>query len=238
MTPLRPESDKSTIACDYEDTWSPSTNAYRFTCTVRNLPSDPSKTTFEPDQRNRRVKKLLIDDDNLEKLPANIGSNFPDLEEFVVKNSKLKILTSEDLKNMPNLKELDLSHNLLTAVSIGLFQNNPAIEKINLENNKIHSANTRAFDGLRKLISVNLKHNGCVDELFEYQTISQIGRNLKENCGVCMKIEKELAACRQQRTTVKSPMVVESLKNENEKLRSLLKVSFGNYFKFFVVFFY
>lgn len=195
---------------------------------MRNISKDPRKQVFQPDQRNRRVKRLLIDDEDVEKLPTNIGRNFPDLEEIVVQNSKLKSVTPDIFKEMPKLKELDLSNNMLTNIPAGTFRHLPSVEKINLENNKIYNINPKVFEGLRKLISINLRRNGCIDDVFEYQTISLIGQKLEENCTPCMKAERELATCRTQGGSVnnKSPKVVESLRKENEKLRLLLKVRF------------
>ena len=98
-------------------------------------------------------------------IPRGIGTYLTELNNFMIKNSSLKEVTSENLKEFPNLIHLHLSFNHIKILEHDVFQHNSKLSKIYLNDNQIFAIESGAFDRFKtsgsKLTTLWLYGNNC-----------------------------------------------------------------------------
>lgn len=104
------------------------------------------------------VHQLDIGNCQSDSLDDRIPAQFPSLQIYVISNSQIEYLSSEDL-NFNNLVTFDASHNKLKNISGTLFVNTPNIAEIDLSFNDISMVENGAFIGLSALRLVQLESN-------------------------------------------------------------------------------
>jgi hypothetical protein len=107
------------------------------------------------------LRGFKADGKTINYLPKGIGKCCTEMEVLVIKASKLKDITSDNLRDFPNLVHLDLSYNEIRILERDLFQNNSKLVNIHLNNNKIFVIFPTVFDGQKGLKKLYLKNNAC-----------------------------------------------------------------------------
>lgn len=280
--------------------WSSNANSFVYTCTVKNQPIYTTDVVFQEKPENKRVKRVALNDKQIQQLPRDIGKSFPGITELTAGSSSLKSLNPGSFQEMPFLKHLDLSYNELTKIPSGtfddlsslqtlnlkrnqidnfnvpkiptlrelslegnnlkylspktfsnlpqlsnldlannqlptidesVFKSNPKLREVSLASNKIQSMSSQVFEGLNELQSIDLTKNDCIDSMFAHDTIQLMQQELEEKCSSCGNLKVQLANCKRDKedSWKSAPKKFESLRKENEKLRSLLKVNLKSF---------
>ncbi|XP_070504775.1 toll-like receptor 6 [Chironomus tepperi] len=122
---------------------------------------DKNVTIFTSDKIDKSaIISFNAEHKDIHYFPRGIDENFPNLQNLVIKNSKLKEVTSNDLKVFRNLQYLDLSHNEIQVLGPKLFNNGYTILQIILNDNKIQFIHATAFQP-RSLQHLDMKNNSC-----------------------------------------------------------------------------
>jgi Leucine-rich repeat (LRR) protein len=143
--------DPTTLFCEFANSLSAFTNSQEFTCTVKNQKIDSLDFKFEKRPENKRVKRVVLNDDAIKFLPQDIGESFPNMAELKTENSSLMAINSLDFKDMPRLKYLDLSNNELSSIIPETFDNLPSLENLSLKRNNLKHFATPKISQLKVL---------------------------------------------------------------------------------------
>lgn len=143
--------NSTTLFCEFVDTISSFTNSQVFTCVVKNQKIESSDFKFENRLENKRVKRVVLNDDTIKFLPQNIGESFPNIAELKAESSSLMSINSLDLKDMPQLKYLDLSNNELSSITLETFDSLPSLENLDLKRNNLNFFATPKIPQLKVL---------------------------------------------------------------------------------------
>ncbi|KAJ2952069.1 hypothetical protein O0L34_g4333 [Tuta absoluta] len=100
----------------------------------------------------------------LQTYPAK---EFPQLQELVVTNTNLTIITSKDFENFPTMKRLVLKQNSIVRLSPGAFSKLHNLEKLDLSHNKLENLPKERLQGLYTTRLLNISHN-TIRELEEF----------------------------------------------------------------------
>lgn len=143
-------------------------------------------------QKNMKLKKLLLNDNNLEQFNESFVKHLRDLELIDLSenqdikispnsfqnNTKLKELRLSGIRlekieeklfeKLVNLEVIDLSTNFLTNVPKTLFQNNLKLKEIYLSGNQIKDLDKDIFKNLQDLEKVKLNSNSLTEIDPEY----------------------------------------------------------------------
>ncbi|XP_050343816.1 leucine-rich repeat and fibronectin type-III domain-containing protein 5-like [Nymphalis io] len=136
---------------------------------VRHIPSNSmSEMTFPG------VIVLNISSNSIKQLLETYPiQQFPHLEELVVTNTNLSIITSKDFENFNSLRKLVLTHNLITLISPSAFLNLHKLETLDLSKNKLENIPTERLQGLYSAKLINISRN-TIRELQDFASDLQI----------------------------------------------------------------
>lgn len=136
--------------------------------------------------------------DTTDYIPVGIGRKLPELKEFMVNNSKLKLLKRSNFKDMPNLSELTVSKNGLQAcpgdilfdlpnlskfdaadnklktLEGYMFQNNPLLRKVNLAANELEFLPEELFNNNKLLEEISFQNNKLATILTDFRNFEDI----------------------------------------------------------------
>lgn len=101
-------------------------------------------------------------DNNLERLPKDIGKFFPNLVFFGWQRGSLKNISANDLKPFPNLSLLSFSHNQLESLESDLFEHTKALKWIWFTSNFIEHVGQGSLHGLNGLVFAEFSNNKCI----------------------------------------------------------------------------
>lgn len=165
----------------FPDTW------YTCVCSGAITTADNQNLNFAGahvgSRTNANVTGVRFVDSQLDSLPANLFTSFPNLETVEANNVGLKTLNVGSLNNCPRLQDLRLGNNSLTRLDNGVlapcdrlvdlilasnnieqigdsfFNQAPRLQRINLSRNQIRHISTTWFRGIDNLARVDLSFN-------------------------------------------------------------------------------
>ncbi|CAG4993621.1 unnamed protein product [Parnassius apollo] len=100
-------------------------------------------------------------------LPTYPLKQFPLLEELIVTNTNLTIITSKDFENFPSLKKLILMQNNIIRLSPGAFSKQHVLDILDLSQNKLENIPRERLQGLYSVRILNISQN-ILKELEEF----------------------------------------------------------------------
>lgn len=161
-----------------------------YKCKVRNLDIQLSNESVsdvigshKENKTKQNVQILIIENQVCHYLPSDINLHFPEVYHFDIRNSGLKVVTSEQMKMFPKLKHLYIRNNPIIIIPEQLFIHNPLLEFINLNHNKIKVVGSRVFEPLGKLISLSIEGNVCIDDFaLEEDTLKKLITDVYRKC--------------------------------------------------------
>ncbi|KAM6422645.1 leucine-rich repeat-containing protein 38 isoform 1-T1 [Liasis olivaceus] len=121
-------------------------------CRGRGLPHLP--TPFPLD-----VRKLLIANNNIQKIPEDFFVFHSDLVYLDFRNNSITTLEDGTFGSSSKLVYLDLSYNNLTQLGAGIFRSAERLIKLHLGNNHLVAVDEAAFESLDQLQVLELNHN-------------------------------------------------------------------------------
>lgn len=92
-----------------------------------------------------QLEYLILNDNELLVIPANVFTEATKLERFEVPNNRISTIEDFAFNDSPNLKHIQLSNNSLTTIKRNTFAGAPKIKTLRLENNLIASIEDGAF---------------------------------------------------------------------------------------------
>ncbi|KAL7015186.1 hypothetical protein ACKWTF_016329 [Chironomus riparius] len=112
-------------------------------------------------QKNDKTKyeTLFINEANVEFLPINIATTFPDIKVLKVIGSSLKSIEKSNFEGLEKVVEVNLEKNLISNLPANVFEPLKNIKKINLNSNKISSFPSNIFASNTKLMSITAVGN-------------------------------------------------------------------------------
>ncbi|XP_061457887.1 leucine-rich repeat-containing protein 38 [Rhineura floridana] len=105
------------------------------------------------------VRKLLIGDNNIQVIPADLFIFYSDLVYVDFRNNSIVTLEDGTFSSSSKLVYLDLSYNNLTQLDAGIFKSAPKLIKLSLGNNKLAEVDEGAFESLEQLQVLELNDN-------------------------------------------------------------------------------
>ncbi|KAG4067537.1 hypothetical protein HA402_005309 [Bradysia odoriphaga] len=105
------------------------------------------------------LKDILIRNDILETLPANIFQNNKKLEFIMFANNKLTEIHSDTFKELQNLYGLSMDDNQIGMLPSNIFRDNKKLHNLYLSNNKLKEIDVDTFKELGDLTNIYLSSN-------------------------------------------------------------------------------
>ncbi|CAM1324330.1 Uncharacterised protein g8646 [Pycnogonum litorale] len=107
------------------------------------------------------LEYLNIADNPIVRLREDLNADvkLSSMNELLLFNTNLSILTSHDFKNFPKITKLKLSHNSVSRVSPGAFNSLRVLQALDLADNKLDILPSERLSGLSNLVSLNLSMN-------------------------------------------------------------------------------
>ena len=189
-----------------------------YSCTVTKLKNEDNNKiitvtngTHTLNKNDNDVKGIWLNGAGIEYFPSGLGLLFH-LTAFVVQNTQMVSLSSENFIGMKNLeylgfydtklsfvpsnafskltklKMITLSQNQIEELPFNVFANNLNLESIRLNGNKIKFLGSGIFDVLTKLNYVGLRDNLCLSK--DYNGTAEI-MQLKNDIEINCKIQNE-----------------------------------------------
>lgn len=119
----------------------------------------------------------------LEYLPSGIEKFFPNLQEIVINETGLKVLSQNNLKRFPKLKTLVVRENQLEQLDTNVFEFNDGIEEIDLSGNKLNNLPANSFRVLKNLKKLDLTNNVCVNDTAQNpRELRKLKTKLSDSC--------------------------------------------------------
>ncbi len=109
-----------------------------------------------------KLKFFLINDNDIEQIPADTFYDLKNLELIDICRNRLKRMEPTWLANMPKLRIFKARTNQFQQIPAGMFENNRQLEEILFDENEI-SKNAVDFTALDKLKLVAVLQNKCID---------------------------------------------------------------------------
>ncbi|XP_066927307.1 protein slit-like [Clytia hemisphaerica] len=130
-----------------------------------------------------KLERLILAQNSLVKLPANISLFIPSITILTVRDNNISIIKQKDFEgyqsikylyiqrngienlepnvfhNLPNLVDLYLTGNRLKTLKNGTLDNLKTLAVLNLDNNEITTIENGAFSGIPKLNKIYLRYN-------------------------------------------------------------------------------
>lgn len=117
------------------------------------------------DERNNNdvVSLAAIQTRNIDLMPNNIGSFFPNIEAVEFMDGSTSSISAENLQQFPNLRSLNLYGLNLISLSSDLFTYNPDLEWLDVQVNQIELVGLNLLDNLPKLTTARFSRNVCIN---------------------------------------------------------------------------
>jgi Leucine-rich repeat (LRR) protein len=109
-----------------------------------------------------RLKFFLINDNEIEEIPADTFLDLKNLELIDICRNKIKRLDSSWLTTMPKLRVFKARTNKFQLIPANMFRNNPQLEEILFDYNEIARSEVD-FMTMKNLKLVAMLQNKCVD---------------------------------------------------------------------------
>lgn len=109
------------------------------------------------------VSKIVLDDNEIDKIDENSFDDLTDLSLLYLDNNKIADLPLKLFEKLENLDTLYLNGNQLTKLDANLFKNNKKIALLHINENKLQTLPQGIFDGLTQMRQLWLKSNEIVD---------------------------------------------------------------------------
>lgn len=135
------------------------------------------------DNENKDVAHLYLQDQNVNRIPTNLGEIFPNLEAISWYNSKLTYLSADDLKPFPSLTFFGAWMNQLTTLEDGLFRFTRNLGYIDFDNNLLENVSYDLLDGLENLEAADFSSNTCIDFYADTpESIEELKTKIMQGC--------------------------------------------------------
>lgn len=141
-----------------------------------------------PGKGNADVRGLIISSQELQLVPVNIESYFPDLKVLNLPINSLSTVTNKHLISFPNLEFLALFGNQITTLDSDLFRGLNSLRFVNLGRNRIKHVGLDVY--LPPKAEIYMYSNVCVDQdaVTELE-VSYLRQSLLVNCPPEPRIE-------------------------------------------------
>lgn len=112
------------------------------------------------------MKGLQILDADLSTslLPRNVGSFFPNLIAYYVRESKVTHVTRDDFADLPNLIQINLLNNNIQVIAGDFLQGHPNLKSFDLDDNPLRHIGYNVFDNLHYLEDLHLFATTCFND--------------------------------------------------------------------------
>jgi hypothetical protein len=139
----------------------------RYTCTLDEIDYDFSTPFYfirvvgnhDTGRSNNDVRNLRIRDSEINRIPANIFSVFPNIEGLEITNCGAINFIPPDFFFADRLREVRIANNRMGRLFVSPFISATAIEHLVLENNEIADLGPNPFVGLSRLHTLSLANN-------------------------------------------------------------------------------
>lgn len=105
---------------------------------------------------NDDVQCILIANQEMDSMPRNISSFFPNILSIELSQLNLTELSRDDINGFSKLKQMNLNPNNIQELGNDLFEGNPELEMLAFSNNPIRHIAHNVFDNLTKLRLVHM----------------------------------------------------------------------------------
>ena len=106
-----------------------------------------------------QVRYLILSDNQLQTLPANIFNGLNSLIQLILANNQLQTLPANIFNSLQSLQYLYLDSNQLQTLPDNVFRDLNNLETISLNNNQLQTLPANTFNGLRSLKYLYLNNN-------------------------------------------------------------------------------
>lgn len=113
----------------------------------------------------KKLQKLYLPENKIEKLPLCIFKYVENLEIIDLSGNKIQEFNEDTFLNLPNLQQFTANDNLLMQLDAGLFRQNSNLKKIFMSHNNI-SVIEMNFMKMKDVEVVDLRGNFCIDSFF------------------------------------------------------------------------
>lgn len=111
-----------------------------------------------------QLEDLKLDNNEISNLDENVFRNLTSLKNLTISSNEIEALPEEVFSTLEDLEILDLSSNLLAVIPYNIFNGNRFLNDINLSHNRIlFLATFQLFDS----VNYDLIDNFCVGDFFE-----------------------------------------------------------------------
>lgn len=138
-------------------------------------------------RKNSHIHRIEFLECEILYLPK-LKDSFINLKQLQISESKLKMITRDDLLHFPNLTMLDCPYNELTFIPGDLFANTTKIEVISFCHNKLIAIDPSVLVGLNFLTYVDFCENPCINLCYDMSwcycansTLENVKKTLEEN---------------------------------------------------------
>jgi hypothetical protein len=129
------------------------------------------------------VKGLVFEDEVIHYMPKFYETLAQRLEVIFIFDSKLKIITKNDLMQFPRLRELSLPNNQLEVLGENLFDFNLELEFISFDDNNLKFIEANLLNSLTKLRKAEFDSAGCINsDADSPEKLRQLKEELEIKC--------------------------------------------------------
>lgn len=154
--------------CNYQSqSWSSVGNLY--TCNNPSITSHEVKKSLEnviglheAGKKNLDVEALNFREQELNEIPPNVNSFFPNLKAILIYKTNLRTISPDDLP-FPMLEYFSSMFNKVHSIDGELFKTTPKLKVISFYENLLEHVGENIFKGLSELTHVDFRGNSCVD---------------------------------------------------------------------------
>ncbi|XP_068245091.1 toll-like receptor Tollo [Palaemon carinicauda] len=116
-------------------------------------------TEYSDNDCGQALQELLLDYNDLVRLPAGGFRVLAGLRELHIRNNDIRLISSEAFEGLKALQKLYLSNNHIIVLQNGTFLDNSQLEGLYLNNNTLSSLSSGVFVGLKELQVLDLSYN-------------------------------------------------------------------------------
>lgn len=127
--------------------------------------SDLRLIEFRDFKNMKKLQKLFLPQNHIEKLPLCIFKYSENLEFINLSGNQIESLNEDVFLNLPNLQQFVADENKISYLEVGLFRNNLNLRKISMKGNELTKIEIN-FMKIKGVELVELEQNPCVDLTF------------------------------------------------------------------------
>lgn len=136
-----------------------------------------------------RLKKLLLNENQLTDIDKKLFKNNVDLEIISISSNNIEKLHFKTFSSLLKLKRINLSLNLLISLDSRLLENNVNLEVVDFSYNSLKEIDGNFFQTLVKLSDADFDKNVCIGWL--KNDIASLNKTIIQNCTVSDKTRIE-----------------------------------------------